>query len=434
MAKEKFTGVKGMNDMLPQDAAVWQHVQSTCVGVLERYGYQEIRTPILENTRVFTRGVGEVTDIVEKEMYSFVDSMNGDQLTLRPECTSAVVRAVNEHNLLYGTNQRLWYFGPMFRHERPQRGRYRQFYQLGAEALGMEGPDVDAEMIMMLSRMWKALGVGPVKLELNTLGALEERQAHRDALIRYFEQNQGVLDEDAKRRLYTNPLRILDTKNPEMQDLVNAAPRLLDFLGEKSRGFLSRLEELVSAAGIEYTINPRLVRGLDYYNHTVFEWITDRLGAQGTICGGGRYDPLVEMLGGRPAPGVGFAMGIERVIELLREVGQVPVSTQTDVYVIHHGGDTQKDALLLAEAMRDADVRVIVHPGEGSIKSQMKKADASGAEYAVFATADELAQGKVAVKCLREHAAEVPFAQQTLVDVADAPTAVAQAIAAVRAL
>lgn len=434
MAKEKFTGVKGMNDMLPQDAAVWQHVQSTCVGVLERYGYQEIRTPILENTRVFTRGVGEVTDIVEKEMYSFVDSMNGDQLTLRPECTSAVVRAVNEHNLLYGTNQRLWYFGPMFRHERPQRGRYRQFYQLGAEALGMEGPDVDAEMIMMLSRMWKALGVGPVKLELNTLGALEERQAHRDALIRYFEQNQDVLDEDAKRRLYTNPLRILDTKNPEMQDLVNAAPRLLDFLGEKSRGFLSRLEELVSAAGIEYTINPRLVRGLDYYNHTVFEWITDRLGAQGTICGGGRYDPLVEMLGGRPAPGVGFAMGIERVIELLREVGQVPVSTQTDVYVIHHGGDTQKDALLLAEAMRDADVRVIVHPGEGSIKSQMKKADASGAEYAVFATADELAQGKVAVKCLREHAAEVLFAQQTLVDVADAPTAVAQAIAAVRAL
>ncbi len=434
MAKEKFTGVKGMNDMLPQDAAVWQHVQSTCVGVLERYGYQEIRTPILENTRVFTRGVGEVTDIVEKEMYSFVDSMNGDQLTLRPECTSAVVRAVNEHNLLYGTKQRLWYFGPMFRHERPQRGRYRQFYQLGAEALGMEGPDVDAEMIMMLSRMWKALGVGPVKLELNTLGALEERQAHRDALIRYFEQNQDVLDEDAKRRLYTNPLRILDTKNPEMQDLVNAAPRLLDFLGEKSRGFLSRLEELVSAAGIEYTINPRLVRGLDYYNHTVFEWITDRLGAQGTICGGGRYDPLVEMLGGRPAPGVGFAMGIERVIELLREVGQVPVSTQTDVYVIHHGGDTQKDALLLAEAMRDADVRVIVHPGEGSIKSQMKKADASGAEYAVFATADELAQGKVAVKCLRDHAAEVPFAQQTLVDVADAPTAVAQAIAAVRAL
>ena len=434
MAKIKITGIKGMNDMLPEEAGIWEKFEDTARCVAASYGYRQIRTPILEATGLFSRGVGEATDIVEKEMYSFTDSMNGEQLTLRPECTSAVCRCAIEHNITYNAPQRLWYFGPMFRHERPQRGRYRQFYQLGAEALGMEGPDVDAEMIMMLSRMWKALGVGPVKLELNTLGALEERQAHRDALIRYFEQNQDELDEDAKRRLYTNPLRILDTKNPEMQDLVNAAPRLLDFLGEKSRGFLSRLEELVSAAGIEYTINPRLVRGLDYYNHTVFEWITDRLGAQGTICGGGRYDPLVEMLGGRPAPGVGFAMGIERVIELLREVGQVPVSTQTDVYVIHHGGDTQKDALLLAEAMRDADVRVIVHPGEGSIKSQMKKADASGAEYAVFATADELAQGKVAVKCLREHAAEVPFAQQTLVDVADAPTAVAQAIAAVRAL
>lgn len=433
MAKEKFTGVKGMNDMLPQDAAVWQYVQRTCIDVLERYGYQEIRTPILENTRVFTRGVGEVTDIVEKEMYSFVDSMNGDQLTLRPECTSAVVRAVNEHNLLYGTNQRLWYFGPMFRHERPQRGRYRQFHQLGAEALGMEGPDIDAEMIMMLARMWKALGVGPVRLEMNTLGALEERQAHREALIRYFEENQDVLDEDARRRLYTNPLRILDTKNPDMQALVEGAPKLLDFLGEKSRGFLNRLEELVSAAGIEYVINPRLVRGLDYYNHTVFEWITDRLGAQGTICGGGRYDPLVEMLGGRPAPGVGFAMGVERVIELLREVGQAPTSTQSDVYVIHHGGDTQTRALLLAEAMRDRGVRVIVHPGSGSIKSQMKKADASGAEFAVFAAGDELAQGKVAVKCLREHNnIVVPFAEQTLVDVDEAPAAIEAAVAAVR--
>ena len=435
MAKEKFTGVKGMNDMLPQDAALWQFVQKTAVDVLERYGYQEIRTPILENTRVFTRGVGEVTDIVEKEMYSFVDSMNGDQLTLRPECTSAVVRAVNEHNLLYGTNQRLWYCGPMFRHERPQRGRYRQFHQLGAEALGMEGPDVDAEMIVMLARIWKALGVGPVKLEMNTLGALDERQAHRDALIRYFEDHKSELDEDALRRLYTNPLRILDTTNPDMQELVDAAPRLLDFLGEKSRGFLNRLEELVSAAGIEYTINPRLVRGLDYYNHTVFEWITDKLGAQGTICGGGRYDPLVEMLGGRPAPGVGFAMGMERVIELIREVGNVPVKTQTDVYVIHHGGDTQTKALLLAEAMRDLNVRVIVHPGSGSIKSQMKKADASGADFAVFATEDELADGAVSVKALRAYddGRTVPFAEQTRVALADAPKAVAAALATMRA-
>ena len=433
MAKEKFTGVKGMNDMLPQDAPIWQHVVSTAVEVLERYGYQEIRTPILENTRVFTRGVGEVTDIVEKEMYSFTDSMNGDQLTLRPECTSAVVRAVNEHNLLYGTTQRLWYWGPMFRHERPQRGRYRQFHQLGAEALGMEGPDVDAEIIMMLARMWKALGVGPVKLEMNTLGAQEERAKHREALIAYFEANKDVLDDDAKRRLYTNPLRILDTKNPDMQALVEAAPKLLDFLGDESRAFLNRLEELVSAAGIEYEINPRLVRGLDYYNHTVFEWITDKLGAQGTICGGGRYDPLVEMLGGKPAPGVGFAMGLERVIELMREVGNVPVRTQTDVYVVHHGGETQKAALLLGESRRDLGVRVIVHPGTASIKSQMKKADGSGAEFVVFATEDEMAEGCVSVKALREHADRtVAFAQQQKVAVSEAARTIAEALAALR--
>ena len=433
MAKEKFTGVKGMNDMLPQDAPIWQHVVSTAVEVLERYGYQEIRTPILENTRVFTRGVGEVTDIVEKEMYSFTDSMNGDQLTLRPECTSAVVRAVNEHNLLYGTTQRLWYWGPMFRHERPQRGRYRQFHQLGAEALGMEGPDVDAEIIMMLARMWKALGVGPVKLEMNTLGAQEERAKHREALIAYFEANKDVLDDDAKRRLYTNPLRILDTKNPDMQALVEAAPKLLDFLGDESRAFLNRLEELVSAAGIEYEINPRLVRGLDYYNHTVFEWITDKLGAQGTICGGGRYDPLVEMLGGKPAPGVGFAMGLERVIELMREVGNVPVRTQTDVYVVHHGGETQKAALLLGESLRDLGVRVIVHPGTASIKSQMKKADGSGAEFVVFATEDEMAEGCVSVKALREHADRtVAFAQQQKVAVSEAAGTIAEALAALR--
>ena len=340
MSKEKFAGVKGMNDMLPADAAVWQTLQQTAVGVLERYGYQEIRTPILENTKVFTRGVGEVTDIVEKEMYSFTDSMNGDQLTLRPECTSAVVRSVNEHSLLYGATQRLWYCGPMFRHERPQRGRYRQFHQLGAEALGREGPDMDAEMIMMLARM----------------------------------------------------------------------------------------EQLVSAAGIEYVINPRLVRGLDYYNHTVFEWITDKLGAQGTICGGGRYDPLIEMLGGRPAPGVGFAMGMERVIELMRECGRVPVRTQTDVYVIHSGGDTQVQAMLLAEALRDAGVRVMVHPGKSGFKSQMKKADASGARFAVFAAEDELAAGTVSVKALRE--GEKSYAEQTALPLAGAAAAIAAALAA----
>ena len=433
MSKEKFTGVKGMNDMLPQDAAIWHKVEETAIDVLERYGFQEIRTPILENTKVFTRGVGEVTDIVEKEMYSFVDSMNGDQLTLRPECTSAVVRAVNEHNLLYGTTQRLWYIGPMFRHERPQRGRYRQFYQLGAEALGMEGPDIDAEMIIMLSRLWKALGIDGVRLELNTLGALPERQAHREALIRYFEEHKSELDEDALRRLYTNPLRILDTKNPDMQDLVNNAPRLLDFLGEESRAFLARLEKLLEAAGIEYTINPRLVRGLDYYNHTVFEWITDRLGAQGTICGGGRYDPLIEMLGGRPAPGVGFAMGLERVIELMRECGNVPVSSMCDVYVLHHGGDTQITAMRAAEALRDAGVRVVVHPGSSSIKSQMKKADASGALFAVFATEDECAQGVLGIKALRtREGEEMPFAAQTPVKIEEAPAQLVEALRKVR--
>ncbi len=429
MSKEKFFGVKGMNDMLPEDAAIWQTLQKTAVGVVERYGYQEIRTPILEDTRVFTRGVGEVTDIVEKEMYSFTDSMNGDQLTLRPECTSAVVRSVNEHNLLYGAVQRLWYCGPMFRHERPQRGRYRQFHQFGVEALGMAGPDIDAEMLVMLNRLWKELGVGSVRLELNTLGALEERQAHRAALIAYFEQHQDILDEDARRRLHTNPLRILDTKNPDMQDMVNAAPRLLDFLGEESRVFLSRIESILSAQGIEYSINPRLVRGLDYYNHTVFEWITDKLGAQGTICGGGRYDPLIEMLGGRPAPGVGFAMGMERIIELMRECNVVPTRSATDVYVIHHEGDAHLRAMVLAEALRDAGVRVIVHPGEASLKAQMKKADASGAEFALFATTDELAQGKVAVKALRARA-EAPYTEQSLLAFEEAPEAIRQALCA----
>ncbi len=431
MSKEKFFGVKGMNDMLPEDAVVWQTLQQTAVSVLERYGYQEIRTPILEDTRVFTRGVGEVTDIVEKEMYSFTDSMNGDQLTLRPEGTSAVVRSVNEHNLLYGTVQRLWYCGPMFRHERPQRGRYRQFHQIGVEALGIAGPDIDGEILVMLQRLWKELGVGAVRLELNTLGALEERQAHRAALIEYFEKHQDILDEDARRRLHTNPLRILDTKNPDMQEMVNAAPRLLDYLGTESRQFLNRLEAILSAHGIEYVINPRLVRGLDYYNHTVFEWITDKLGAQGTICGGGRYDPLIEMLGGRPAPGVGFAMGMERIIELMRECGVVPTRTLTDVYVLHHEGDAHISAMKLAEALRDTGLRVIVHPGDSSLKSQMKKADASGAEFAVFATVDELAQGMVSVKALRQREG-VAFAEQTTVSLAEAPALIKAAFDAIQ--
>ena len=400
MAKEKFTGVKGMNDMLPQDAPIWQYVQKTCVDVLSSYGYQEIRTPILENTRVFTRGVGEVTDIVEKEMYSFTDSMNGDQLTLRPECTSAVVRAVNEHNLLYGTTQRLWYCGPMFRHERPQRGRYRQFHQLGAEALGMAGPDIDAEIIMMLARMWKALGVGPVKLEMNTLGAQEERQKHREALIAYFEAHKDQLDEDALRRLYTNPLRILDTKNPDMQGLVDAAPKLLDYLGEESRAFLSRLEELVSSAGIEYSINPRLVRGLDYYNHTVFEWITDKLGAQGTICGGGRYDDLTGIFGMPGMSGVGISFGADRIYDVMTGLDLFPagVSCSTRALFVNLGPEEQAAVLPLLRGVRDAGIPAEIYPEPAKMKKQMEYANRRGVPFVVIVGSEELAAGAATVK------------------------------------
>ena len=303
MAKvQKIAGIRGMNDILPSEAAIWEYFEDCAHDVLRAYGYKQIRTPILEATSLFKRGIGEVTDIVEKEMYCFTDSLNGEELALRPENTAGVVRSVIEHNLTYNAPQRLWYFGPMFRHERPQRGRYRQFHQLGVEALGFKGPDVDVEQILMARRLFEDLDILPLKLELNSLGNLDERKAHREALIKYFEANRDILDEDAQRRLYSNPLRILDTKNPDMQQMVEAAPKLLDYLKEDSLAFLRRLEELLSVAGVDYTINPRLVRGLDYYNHTVYEWVTDKLGAQATVCGGGRYDPLVEMLGGRATP------------------------------------------------------------------------------------------------------------------------------------
>lgn len=428
MSKQKLAAVRGMNDLLPADAPVWEAFEATAIEVLKGYGYQQIRTPILEHTAVFTRGIGEVTDIVEKEMYSFTDQLNGEQLTLRPENTAAVVRATIEHNLLYDAPRRLWYMGPMFRHERPQRGRYRQFHQLGAEALGFGGPDVDAEQILMLRRLWEALGIGPVRLELNTLGALEERVAHRAALIAYFEANADVLDADAKRRLHSNPLRILDTKNPAMQELVEGAPRLLDYLGADSLAFLRRLEGLLSAAGVEYSINPRLVRGLDYYNHTVFEWITERLGAQGTICGGGRYDPLIEMLGGKPAPGCGFAIGIERVIELMREADVVKTPPACDVYVLHQGGDTLVAAMGVAERLRDEGVDVIVHGGEASLKSQMKKADASGAEFAVIVGEAEAAAGSAAVKGLRARGDNAAFAQQQVLTLSELTERVVDAL------
>jgi histidyl-tRNA synthetase len=430
MKTEKLAAVRGMNDLLPDEAPLWEAFESRAVEVLRAYGYRQVRTPIVEQTRLFTRGIGEVTDIVEKEMYSFVDQLNGEHLTLRPEATASVVRACIEHNLLYDAPRRLWYMGPMFRHERPQRGRYRQFHQVGAEALGFAGPDVDAEQILLLKRLWDVLEIGPVRLELNSLGSSEERSRHRAALIEHFEAHAGDLDADARRRLHTNPLRILDTKNPAMQALAAAAPRITDYLGAESRAHFERLQELLAAGGVGFSINPRLVRGLDYYNLTVYEWITDRLGAQGTICGGGRYDPLMEMLGGKPAPGCGFAIGVERVIELLRGSGATGAQAACDVYLLHQGGGTYLAALRAAETIRDAGLDVILHAGDGSLKSQMKRADASGAEYAVIVGEAEAAEGKAMVKALRAAEASTPFALQQAVPLPELGEALAEALAA----
>ena len=416
MAKIKIAGVKGMNDMLPEDAAVWEKFEDTARAVAASYGYRQIRTPILEATGLFARGVGEATDIVEKEMYSFTDSMNGEQLTLRPEGTSAVCRCAIEHNITYNAPQRLWYFGPMFRHERPQRGRYRQFYQFGCEALGFGGPDVDIELLSLTARLWKNLGI-KASLQLNSLGAAEERARHREALVAYFNENYDVLDEDSRRRLTTNPLRILDTKNPEMQAMVEAAPRLLDFLGEDSRRFLGMLEAGVQALGIEYTINPRLVRGLDYYNHTVFEWVTDQLGSQGTICGGGRYDPLIEILGGRPTPAAGFAIGAERVIELVRAAGGDAPVPACEIYIAHQGGHTEMTARQIGETLRDAGHSVIVHAGSTSFKSSMKRADQSLAQWAVICGENEVNAGQVAIKRLRDAQGNQQFADQMTISI-----------------
>lgn len=403
-----------MNDILPADEAIWSEFIDVCRDAVRMYGYKQIRTPILEATPLFKRGIGEVTDIVEKEMYCFTDSLNGEELSLRPENTAGVVRSVIEHNLTYNAPQRLWYFGPMFRHERPQRGRYRQFHQMGVEALGFKGPDVDVEQILMARRIFDELNILPLKLELNSLGNLDERREHRQALIEYFEAHRDILDEDAQRRLYTNPLRILDTKNPDMQELVEGAPRLLDYLKNDSLAFLNRLEHLLSVNDIEYKINPRLVRGLDYYNHTVYEWITDKLGAQATVCGGGRYDPLVEMLGGRPTPGVGFAMGVERVLEVMRECGFKDEEPDTEMYILHMGGETQGYAMVLGEILRDAGYDVIVHAGDASFKSQMKKADQSGATFAFICGEEEVTNSKVTVKRLFGDESERFMKQETL--------------------
>ena len=408
--------VKGMNDILPPsvprtdklpDSALWAWFETTVRTVLSRYGYQYLLTPIVEPTALFVRGLGEVTDIVEKEMYSFTDSMNGDKLTLRPEATAGIVRAMVEHNALYNGPLRIWTMGPMFRHERPQKGRYRQFHQLDVEALGFAGPDVDAEMILMARSLWRALGLVEgqhVRLELNSLGQPDERRAHREALIRHFEQNAAVLDEDSKRRLHSNPLRILDTKNPAMQAMVEAAPQLMDFLGEASLAHFNAVRAILDAAGLAYRINPRLVRGMDYYNLTVFEWVTDHLGSQGTVCGGGRYDGLLEQLGGKPAPAVGFGLGIERLLLLMMELALPVPSVAPRAYAIVPSAQAMPQAIAVLEQLRHAGVSVLMHAGGGGMKAQFKRADASGAQYALIFGDDELARGEVAMKSLRDTA------------------------------
>jgi histidyl-tRNA synthetase len=389
-----------MNDLLPADAPRWERFADTVRAWLRSYGYSYIRMPILERTELFVRSIGEVTDIVEKEMYSFVDRLNGESLTLRPEGTAGCVRAVLEHNLLYGQPQRLWYDGPMFRHERPQQGRYRQFHQVGVEALGYAGPDIDVEHILMCARLWRLLGLDGVRLEINTLGDAGARARHRARLVAYLETHAAELDDDARRRLHGNPLRVLDTKNPALQALVEAAPKLIDELDDESASHFAAVRAALDRAGIAYRVNPRLVRGLDYYNRTVVEWVTDRLGAQGTICAGGRYDGLVEQIGGRPTPACGYAIGVERVLALMQahepEVGRAP----PDVYLAH-GGEQGTDAMLVAERLREAGLDVVVHCGGGGFRSQMRRADASGARWAVLIGESEAAAGKLALKPLR---------------------------------
>jgi histidyl-tRNA synthetase len=405
---ERITAVKGMNDLLPDEAAKWEWVEGRMRDLLARWGYRNLRTPIVEPTGLFVRGLGEVTDIVEKEMFSWTDAMNGDALTLRPEATAGIVRAINEHNALYNGPLRIWQMGPMFRHERPQKGRTRQFHQLDVEALGHAGPDVDAEIILMLRALWRELGLREgehIVLELNSLGQPEERKAHRAALIAHFEAHADKLDEDGRRRLHSNPLRILDTKNPAMAPVVDGAPTLMDFLGSESLAHLDAVRAVLDAAGLAYTVNPRLVRGMDYYNLTVFEWKSALLGAQSTVCGGGRYDQLIETLGGKPAPGIGFGLGMERLMLMLDAAGIRAPSAAPDAYALVPDAAALPRVLPVLAALRAEGVAVTMHAagkdGQGSLKSQFKRADASGARHALIFGADELAAGHVAVKPLR---------------------------------
>ncbi len=409
---KKINAIRGMRDILPSSTPYWQQLEAVTLAVFDQYGYQEIRLPILEETALFKRSIGEVTDIVEKEMYTF-DDRNGESLTLRPEGTAGCVRAMIQNGLLHNQEQRLWYQGPMFRYERPQKGRYRQFHQIGVEVYGLSGADIEAELILMSARVWKALGLKDVRLELNTLGTLAERQSYRGKLVTYFEAHQEQLDEDSKRRLVGNPLRILDSKNPAMQSLIEAAPKLLDHLGEESMAHFHQLCSRLDVAGQTYQVNPRLVRGLDYYSHTVFEWVTDSLGAQGTVCAGGRYDSLVEQLGGKPTGAVGFAMGMERLCSLMEELPSTTETATPDLYLVTVGEQAKLKGQQLAEQLRDClpGIRLLMYCGDAGMKNQLKKADKLGAHYALILGESELEKGEVAFKSLRvrEDQKLIPF-------------------------
>ncbi|MBI0067434.1 MULTISPECIES: histidine--tRNA ligase [unclassified Snodgrassella] len=419
---QKIQAVKGMNDLLPVvqkdfklTSALWQAFEDVIVAWTRSFGYSQIRTPIVEQTGLFVRSIGEETDVVGKEMYTFADSNDKLSLSLRPEGTASCLRAVVEHNLLYNSPQKLWYMGPMFRRERPQKGRYRQFHQVGVEALGFNGPDVDAELIAMTANLWERLGIREyLTLELNTLGNQQERAAHRTALIAYLQQHEAILDEDSRRRMHTNPLRVLDTKNPDLQAMANAAPRLIDYLGAESLAHYNTLKNMLDGLGITYVENPRLVRGLDYYNLTVFEWTTTKLGAQATVCGGGRYNGLIEELGGKPAPAIGFALGIERLLLLVQEFGKLHVNNAPDVYVIHQGEGSSLKAMQHIVLLRAARLNVYLHCGDQSLKAQLKKADASGAAIAVIVAQDEQLNNTLTLKNLRTHEQQTVAAEAAL--------------------
>jgi histidyl-tRNA synthetase len=407
--------IRGMHDILPTDMPVWNQLEDSYRSLVESYGYRQIRTPIVEKSALFSRSIGEVTDIVEKEMYSFTDR-NGDSLSLRPENTASVVRAGLEHGLLNDQQHRLWYCGPMFRHERPQKGRYRQFYQLGAETFGMAGADIEAELIFLAARFWQRLGLEDVELQINSLGSSECRNQFRQILVSYFKDNYESLDEDSQRRLETNPLRILDSKNPDIQSVINNAPRLSDNLDQQSADHFSELTDILDYQGVSYTLNPRLVRGLDYYSHTVFEWVTNTLGAQGTVCAGGRYDGLVEQLGGRANYAAGFAMGCERLISMLIDQQKAQTEITCDAYLVMRGEQTVRVAHKLAESLRDQmpQLTMLVHSGGGSFKSQMRKADKSGAKIALILGESEIKENTVGLKFLREEKQQIDIAQSEL--------------------